>query len=98
MTTSWSFLLPRFDFREADADAEPVGSSLLFLRLDLRLDESLGACCGEVSPDVPEEGPALDISAAGVFLPPFFFASAGVVGASGSAGPPRTLLLLRTSR
>ena len=85
------------DFLEPEADAEPVGSSLDFLRLDLRLEESLGACCGEVSPDVPEDGPAFDMSVPAAFLL-VFLVSTGVTGASGSARPPRALLLLRVSR
>ena len=91
----------------------PNSPSLLFLRLDLRLEESRGACCGDVSPEVPEDGllasaacswfcsistyPALDIAAAELFLP-FFRTSSGESRASNLLSPPRGLLVFRVSR
>ena len=86
--------------------------SLLFLRLDLRLEESLGAWFGEVSPDVPEEGlpesamrsvsasgcayPALDIAAAAPFRL-LLRPSSGASGVANSMGSPLCLLVLRAS-
>lgn len=88
--------MPFFDFRDPDADAEPLGSSFDFLRLDLRLEESRAVCCGEVSPDMPEDCPALDMSAGAAAFLPLLRSSAGVTGASGSALlPPRALLGFR---
>jgi len=60
--------------------------------------ESRGACCGDVSPDVPEDGPALDMSAAAGALLLFLRSSTGVAGASGSLLlllPPRAFLGFR---
>lgn len=93
---------PFFVFLELEpeaAAAPPSAPSFDVFLLDFLLDDSRGTCCGDVSPDVPDDGPALDI-AADFFLP--FFSSAGVAGASGSMGvsacDPRTRLLLRVSR
>jgi len=71
------------DFLELVPDAEATGSSLPLLRL-LRFELSLAGFCGEVSPDVLDDGPALDIAAAVDFLLRFFGASVGS-GASGSS-------------
>lgn len=92
--------------------APPHLPSLLFLRLDLRFDESLGAWFGDVSPDVLEEGllesavgsvsasacayPALDIAAAALLLR-LLRPSSRTSGVSGSTGSPRGLLVLRLS-
>ena len=68
-----------------------------FLRLDFLLDESRGACCGEVSPELAEDGPALDMSAAvAAALLPGLRSPTGVAAVSGAAlMPPRALLVFR---
>ena len=90
----------------------PLLPSLVFLRLALRFEESLGAWFGDVSPDVPEEGlsesamgsisasacayPALDIAAAALFRC-LLLPCSGASGTSGSTGSPFGLLVLRLS-
>ena len=91
----------------------PSPPSLLCLRLDLRFEESRGACCGDVSPEVPEDGlpesvmplavrsmstyPALDIAAAAPFLP-LVRTSSGESGVSNSVGAALGFLVRRVSR
>lgn len=91
------------DFLDDAPDVDAVGSSFDLRRLDLRRDESRGACCGDVSADVlSEDGPALDIAADAALFLPLFGASTGS-GCSWSASGlvaaallPRGRLVLRS--
>lgn len=83
---------PFFDLRDPDAEADPVESSFDLLRPAFFLGESREGCCGEVSTELSEDGPALDISAAVDALLPFLRSSAGVAGPAGSVLLPRARL------
>ena len=63
--------------------AEVPGSSLLFLRLDFCLRASRGGFCGEVSAELPDDGPELMFSVTAdslllLRLPPSFAVSVRV--------------------
>lgn len=78
--------------------ALPLCSSLDFLLLPFLLVDSRAVCCGDVSGELPDEGPTLDISAgaADAFFLLLFRLSAGVAVVSVSlcsALPPRARLL-----